>query len=206
MMPTGFLLLLFTGVALAYSPFQTNQYMDTVLHTNLPNAGLRSNIDPAILNNFQLQRNVEYFKGNMTGLFRGRRAGDCSPIYRDRYGNATLNCTIQFGDIKFRFQGKLTEGRTTTLFSATATMSPGYAYVEVTSRYNFNSPSMRTMHLTQNGKFSVALRGLDRASRKLIKLAKDGFIQRISSEFFNVFQHNYVPAMGTACARTRMPI
>ncbi|XP_067118688.1 uncharacterized protein [Centruroides vittatus] len=205
-MPARFLLFLFAGVALAYSPFRTNQYMDAVLRANLRNVGLYSNIDPARLNNFALQRKVSYFNGNMTGLFGGRRARDCSPIYRDRYGNATLNCTVQFGDIKFRFQGKLTEGRTTTLFAANATMSPSYAYVEVTSRYDFNSPSIRTVHLTQNGKLSATLRGLNGASSKLIKFAKDGFTRRLSSEFFNVFQHNYVPAMGRACARTPLPI
>ncbi|XP_023233688.1 uncharacterized protein LOC111633365 [Centruroides sculpturatus] len=219
MMPTCLLVLFFAaGVALAYSPFQTNQYMDTVLHTNLPADGAYSNIDPARLGNFTFERRtkvmfinvkvkIDYYNGNMTGMFRGRRARDCSPIYRGPYGNATLNCTVEFRDIKFQFQGKLKYGKLpTTSITVTGSMSPSYAYVEVTSRYEFNSPSLRTMHLTQTGKVTSKFTGLGPLNNELKKFAEDEFNQRLTSEFFNVFTYNYFPAMGRACTRTRMPL
>lgn len=203
------------GTTRGYTPFQSNQYMDTVMYTNLRKVGLYANIDPAYLTNFNTEHKdkvmfvkvnvkINYTDGNMTGLFEGRRDRDCSSIYRDVYGNPTLNCTLAFDRIKFRFGGKLKYGKLPSVsIQAEADMSKTVAYIEVSS---VSYPQMKRLNLVQIGKLTPKFTGLGPLNKSLKTLAESAFIQRLTSEFVNVFTHNYSTKMSEACSLTPLPV
>lgn len=204
------------GVSALSSP--SNQYMDLVLSANIQYAGTNWNIDPATLANFSSEYEtsvmfvdvdvkIDYYSVQMTGLFKGERARDCSPVRRGSFNNVTLNCTLVFKDIKIIFEGKMKFGKLPKMrITAEASFTPSFAFIEVTSRNDYNYPTLTQLYLTETGVVNMKLSGTGPFNNKLKKLVKDDLANRASIDFLNVFVYNYRAAMARAVAFTPMPV
>ncbi|GFU83340.1 uncharacterized protein TNCV_3739501 [Trichonephila clavipes] len=196
----------------AFAGNTANQYVDNVLHTTLRQELRSLDLNPAPLSDFTFgvrgidvhDGNVEFTFGNVTGLDRVRRKGDCSGP-KNFTGEITINCTLSIYPVITSYRVALRNGSNVHFLRIQGSLPQTQVLIEIAGRPQNYVGSVKNYSVRRLAVVTPTISQHPPALNKYLKVLKDAYRAHVSTQLFNIFERRYVYAFGQAFAHKPMP-
>lgn len=194
----------------------SNAFLDSVLSNNLPqeieNAGQKKIRLPEFETDFTDKVGLvtskvknEFEDGKLEGLSSMQRLNNCSNPVKV-HGNAVINCTLEFSNLKMKFDVDIKYGKLPTVDADIKTkIENTRVEVEIVSNEKSNYPTIKSFRLVNLGDLRNTFSGLGPLNKYLTSL-EEGYTRNVKVILQRILEEDLRSTLTRATVRTPMPL